>query len=324
MPIILDIETEPRPRAEVELTLPDELRNPVMPDEIANPVAPDLVEKCPDYGLKKATEALQKARAAVAGPEGSSPTDKEAAAIKKAEQDHAASVRKRGVWMDEKTRDFLAKSQAAKDGWEAGVEAKREKAFRDAALDAKTGFIRLAVVLDASAWETLVFLLETQDEAISQVMAPDAFGHEVQLRIFSTEKAMTAALLGELQKRMDSERALEGTASMIGYYIKEFDLPFIFRRAWINGFAQAPLWRSGRYWSNEIVDIHEVFSFGAREYRVGGLDGLSETLGAKNRKLGDGAGFAEWYARSPVEGVQYCINDCWMTADNARKMGVLS
>ena len=312
MALIYDMETEPLAREIIEATLPDSLRNPVMPEEIANPVKPDFAEKCPDYGFKKASDALAKF-----------PANDTSEKCAKATADYATATAKRDEWNAAKEKAWIADCEQSRANWKAKIESQRNKAFADAALDAKTGRAKLIVLRDTLNSETVILVFETDNDKIDLLTAPDAFKGNVEVVICATEAGLLKRFFAELHARMDAEEALEDSASCVGYYIKDFDFPFAYRRAWMNGVPQVPLFRRGRYWSEEIVDLHELFSFGERQYKVGGLDGLAEALGCKAAKLGDGAGFADWYQRNPVEGVQYCLNDVALTEEAARKMGVV-
>lgn len=328
MALITDLETIAKPKKDIEATWGEELRNPVMPDEIANP-APFDESKCPDYGATAAAKAFEKLEGERSKKAGDSPSEKWTQAKEKLD----GLIAKQVEWHRDKRAAWTAKTEGAKAKWQAGIDAAREKSYRDAALEARTAEAKLFVVRDTMESEAIIFLWEVTPEVIAALTAEEFVYRWKEgsvpktcvcdLRIFATEAAMLKAYLSELARRYASEKALEDAAAVVGYYIKEFDFPFTYRRAWMNGVPGLPLFMRGRYWSEDVLDLHELFAFGHREYRVGGLDGLGEALGCGGSKLGDGAGFGEWYARNPVEGVQYCINDVQLTEEAGRKMGAL-
>lgn len=283
MSAVIDIETCPLAREIIEAAMPESLRNPVMPEEIEKPEKPDLAAKCPKY---------------------------------------AGDEEKRAQWLTKEENKWVAKSEAARVKWKADTEAAREKYFRDAALDAKTGFVKLIVLRDTMQNETTAFLFEADGSKQKEILG-DAALSEIVVAFYDNEGEMIRDFLKTLHARMKNEKELEGEAQCVGYYIKEFDLPFLYRRAWMNGQPLLPMFRKGRYWSEEVVDLHEMFAFGDRQYKVGGLDGLATALGSPVSKLGDGALFSEWYNRSPVEGILYCIGDVAQTEDCGRRMGVV-
>lgn len=346
MPIILDIETEPLAREIIEATLPDFLREPVMPEELRNPPAKEFV--CPDYGLADAEDKLAAARIAAADLfaivlEGTADgmAEKEVAKIQKRNAAHMEAVNKASAKRDEAAakveaikekranaileaqKKSEAKAERDRQSWRAKIDEQIAKVFADAALDARTARVKLIVIRDTGNQETIAFLFENDAEKIALLTEPDAFPGDVDLRFFATEAAMILAFLAEFERRMDAERQLDGQAACVGYWIKDFDLPMIYRRAWMNGKPVRPLFRKGRFWSEEIIDLHEEFSFGDKSFKMGGLDGLAKALKCNAAKTGEGSGFSEWYNRNPVEGVTYGINDVELTEEAARKIGVI-
>lgn len=341
MPIVLDIETEPLAREIIEATLPDFLREPVMPEELRNPPAKEF--ECPDYGLADAEAKLTAARIAAADlfaivPEiVFGPTTKESAKIEKKNAALLESQNKASAKRDEAaakveaikekranaTKKSEAKAERDRQAWRAKIDEQIAKVFADAALDARTALVKLIVIRDTGNQQTLAFLFETDEEKIALLTEPDAFPSDVDLRFFATEGAMIVEFLKELERRMEAEREIDLHASCVGYWIKEFDFPMIYRRAWMNGKPVRPLFRKGRFWTDEIIDLHEEFSFGDKSFKMGGLDGLAKALKCNAAKTGEGSGFSEWYNRNPVEGVTYGINDVELTEEAARKIGVI-
>lgn len=307
MPLIFDIETEPLAREIIEATLPESIRNPVMPEELVNPLEPEF--KVPDYGAKKVAEKLAKF-------EPGDPSEKALAAAKA----HADAVAEQGKFLSEKRSAWEKASEAAREAWKAKMAGAKEKAFADAALDARTGAVRLIVLRDTFTDETLALVWETDGARINTLLDAQI---KADVRVFASEKTLIHEFILQVKARMQNELQVEGATGIVGYYIKDFDLPFLARRAWINGLPIFRFLRRGRYWVDEVIDLHEEFSFADRSYRTGGLDGLAAALGCAAAKTGDGAGFAEWYRRDPIEGIQYGINDVAVTEECARKMGIV-
>ncbi len=279
MPVLFDIETEPLAREIIEATLPESVRNPVMPDEIAKGPEIDF-SKCPKYG---GDEVRQK------------------------------------EWKDKETTKAIVKCDAAQEAWKSKTAAAREKAFADAALDARTGFVRLIVMHDTFAGEKVVLVFEPDEARVKMIIDADLD----YVRCLATEKALIQEFVLQIKSRMEAELQMEGATGLVGFYIKDFDLPFITQRAWINGLPLSRFLRRGRYWVDEVIDLREEFTFADNSRKTGGLDGLASALGCASAKTGDGAGFAEWYARDPIEGIQYGINDVAVTEECARRMGVI-
>ena len=98
---------------------------------------------------------------------------------------------------------------------------------------------------------------------------------------------------------------------VVGFNVKGFDLPFLFRRSWALG-LQPPGWlRHGRYWHDSVVDLREVWQLGDNRAR-GSLDAVAKHLGLGG-KTGDGARFSELFAEKPEEAIAYCRRDVELT-----------
>ena len=109
---------------------------------------------------------------------------------------------------------------------------------------------------------------------------------------------------------------------VVGVNIAGFDLPFLFRRSWARGVAVPfGLWR-GRYWSEQVVDLREIWQLGDRQAR-GSLDAVARHLGAGG-KNGSGKEFAALWQSDRAKALDYLRNDVAMTARVAAALGVES
>lgn len=118
---------------------------------------------------------------------------------------------------------------------------------------------------------------------------------------------------------------LGSTDRLVGYYVKQFDVPFLIRRSWILG-VQVPRvvwgWKQKGF-TDSIVDLDEVwgcFRYGQRE-SIGGLNGLCRMLGVKG-KNGDGKDFAALWAKDRKLAMDYCREDIRCVVDCAKRLGV--
>jgi predicted PolB exonuclease-like 3'-5' exonuclease len=104
-----------------------------------------------------------------------------------------------------------------------------------------------------------------------------------------------------------------------GFNVCGFDLPFLFRRSWKHR-LQIPIGiRRGRYWSEQVIDLREVWQMGDRNAR-GSLDAVAKHLGV-GAKNGDGKQFAELWQTDRPKAVDYLRNDLMLTARVAEALG---
>lgn len=107
---------------------------------------------------------------------------------------------------------------------------------------------------------------------------------------------------------------------MIGFNIFLFDLPFLIRRSWKHGIRPADV-RKGRYWSEDLVDLREVWQMGDRQAH-GSLDLISKHFGVGS-KSGTGKDFAILWDQDRSKAIEYVKNDLALTAAIAQRMAVV-
>jgi len=110
--------------------------------------------------------------------------------------------------------------------------------------------------------------------------------------------------------RAERERSL-----FIGFNIKRFDLPFLIKRSWKIGLPlPLGIW-AHRYFSDDFLDLLEVWQLSNREERIS-LDSLCKYLGV-GAKSGSGADFY----KLPVEQQrEYLTSDLKLTELCANKL----
>lgn len=107
----------------------------------------------------------------------------------------------------------------------------------------------------------------------------------------------------------------EGAPNIIGFNVKQFDMPFLVRRSWKHR-VQPPLWlRQGRYWCNSLVDLREVWQLGDSRSH-GSLSSICRHLGL-GEKAGSGADFGTLWRTDNVAAREYCLQDIRLTRDMA-------
>lgn len=125
-----------------------------------------------------------------------------------------------------------------------------------------------------------------------------------------------------LREFWDATRGQMGRLNpLIGFNIFGFDLPFLFRRSWKHRVAIPFGLRRGRYWSDQLVDLRDVWQLGDRQAR-GSLDSIAKhfDVGSKN---GDGKAFAELWQSDRKSAEAYLRNDIELTAKVADALGVV-
>lgn len=96
-----------------------------------------------------------------------------------------------------------------------------------------------------------------------------------------------------------------------GFCICDFDLPFLIRRAWVHGLKMQNMLRSKRWWSDNIIDLRDVWLLGNRSPVKGTttLDAVAAQLGLPP-KLGKGEDFEKM---SPNMRTSYLTRDLEIT-----------
>lgn len=192
----------------------------------------------------------------------------------------------------------------------------RDNAIRDAALNPLTSRCKLAGFMHEG--ETTIYCHET-DPAKYAILCDCADKWSIGLHARRDEKAFLAAVTGEI-----IEHAMREDGGLVTYFGNEFDLPFVIKRAWLNGVpVSIQRLKRGRYFRENITDLYELWGFGERYPSTGGLSGLAKMLGCERQKTGDGSQFGDIYARDPGEGLAYLIDDLRVTAECAEMMGAL-
>ncbi len=168
----------------------------------------------------------------------------------------------------------------------ANLESKRQAWIEDAALDPLTGRVLCIGLLQANRFT----VLENQNEA-------------------------------ELLKEFWLQHVFPG-GKMIGFNTNLFDWPFVVKRGYKYG-IRPPEWiRKGRYWSDDFVDLRELWQMGDRQAH-GSLDSIARHLGV-GQKTGNGKEFGKLWETDRQTALAYLQNDLALTQAIAIRMGVLT
>jgi hypothetical protein len=101
-------------------------------------------------------------------------------------------------------------------------------------------------------------------------------------------------------------------APLIGFNSNRFDIPFLVRRSWRHGVQPARGLMRGRYMSDGLIDLMQVWQLGT----------LARWLGV-GAKSGDGAAFAELLKTDREAALDYLRNDVELTERCAVALGIL-
>ena len=147
--------------------------------------------------------------------------------------------------------------------------------------------------LDALSGQVLAIGYQIEHEA-PQVLCSDADGE--------------AEMLKQWWRIVSS---LERQPQLIGFNVKPFDLPFLYKRSWKYR-IDPPYWlRHGRYWNDLVVDLREVWQLGDSRAH-GSLAVISRHLGL-GEKAGNGAHFSEMWQADREAAIAYCLQDVQLT-----------
>ncbi len=108
---------------------------------------------------------------------------------------------------------------------------------------------------------------------------------------------------------------------MVGFNSNQFDLPFLIRRSWKHNVTIPMGIRRGRYWSDQMLDLRDLWQLGDR-YAIGSLDAIARHLGV-GAKNGDGKEFAALWAKDRRQAEAYLRNDLELTAKVGCAIGAL-
>lgn len=134
---------------------------------------------------------------------------------------------------------------------------------------------------------------------------------------------MTEEELIELAVRLINNRRPEGydRPSIIGHYVADFDLRFLWQRAFVNGVQMPDWWPvDPKPWSKEVKDTMMMWA-GAKG--TISLDNLCKALSVPGKDDVDGSMVAEMWANKEYQRIgEYCAADVERVRSCYRKMQV--
>lgn len=284
---LCDIETVPLGEYELVALMPDHIRNPSMPESIRNAPPVDL-SKCPEYKGKKDQPELQAA------------------------------------WRLDKETKWLLDTEQAKTAWEEKAIEAKQKFIEDAALSPLTATVKMIGIKDHESGIVYVMVVGASEEE-KKNLDDGRYPCHIEFTHFTDEKTMLASFSSHVNNGTVIRQNQDGASrfKLVTFFGNGFDFPFIFKRCWMLGALVPWMLRKGRYWNDAIsADLHEMWTFGDRSQKTGGLDNVAKILGTK-RKTGTGEQFYKLWLSDCVEAVRYLCDDLSVTEEVAVKMGVL-
>jgi DNA polymerase elongation subunit (family B) len=106
----------------------------------------------------------------------------------------------------------------------------------------------------------------------------------------------------------------------IGFNCHLFDWPFLVRRSWHHGIMPPKLVRKGRYWSEEFVDLRDIWQMGDK-YAKGSLNDIAKHFGLEPKQH-SGEQFYQLWKSDRDQALDYLRHDVELTWTIANRMGV--
>lgn len=307
-----DIETVPRPEKEIAALMPQELKDDTLPaeletmppieykignlkDPLSLPLPESITDKNEEKQMEKrikAAEAIQKATEAIA------------TARKKQEEKHVAE------WQERKDKHLQAASN------------KRIKWFQDAALHAELGQCRIITTTENQAIHCHIDCATIPKKELNEFNRHIADKFPRCTFVLHTKELTMLEMFWRRTAELIRLAKLDGISRMVGFCIKKFDLPFLWRRSMLLGSPPPREVTTGKppyLWEKPYVDMQEIWQAGRRE----DTPSLAHLLRAFDLepKNGDGGLFYQMWNADPTRAVEYAIQDIQCEYQLGGKMG---
>lgn len=124
-----------------------------------------------------------------------------------------------------------------------------------------------------------------------------------------------------------AKQTLNNGNRMFGFNILGFDMPFIGQRAAILNvpvpLALYSFWKGRFQWSENFVDLMELFKFGHREFKGYSLKNISRLMNLSVQKNGEGSAFSGLYKESRDKALDYLAHDVGTVRELAKRLYVV-
>jgi hypothetical protein len=121
------------------------------------------------------------------------------------------------------------------------------------------------------------------------------------------------------------EKLTDSGARWLSCNGRDFDLPYICRRSWINGVSVPGSAYDGRYWHNSFIDVRQRWLLGQRYADCeSSLNHIARVLGVGEKLPGDiGARFGQVWREDRELALSYLRRDLDLTLSIAKRIGVI-
>lgn len=138
-----------------------------------------------------------------------------------------------------------------------------------------------------------------------------AIGYRIEhedMQVLCADAEGEAAMLRQFWKVLEFH---DRKPQLIGFNIKPFDLPFLYKRSWKHR-VTPPYWlRGNRYWNELVFDLREIWQLGDNRAH-GSLASICRHLGL-GEKAGNGADFYTLWQTDREAAINYCLRDVQLT-----------
>jgi predicted PolB exonuclease-like 3'-5' exonuclease len=136
-------------------------------------------------------------------------------------------------------------------------------------------------------------------------------------QVLDTRSFNEFTVLSEFSRLISAKKAF--APKIVGHYVAEFDLRFLWQRAFILGVRMPAFWpRDVKSWSKEVADT--MFMFCGAKGTIS-LDNLCKALGIEGKSGFDGSMVAEAWKNGEFDKVtEYCMSDIRMVRAAYKKM----
>lgn len=106
---------------------------------------------------------------------------------------------------------------------------------------------------------------------------------------------------------------IRDTDLLVGHNILGFDLMFIRQRSWILGVKPPMTLNLKKYYTDQVIDLMEMWTNWSSRFKGCGLDNIAGALGVGG-KTGHGTDVAGWWAARDYNSiVKYCMDDVYLS-----------
>jgi predicted PolB exonuclease-like 3'-5' exonuclease len=134
--------------------------------------------------------------------------------------------------------------------------------------------------------------------------------------LFDDGTRLNPVVICDADERKILERfwaSITDTDLLVGHNILAFDLMFIRQRSWILGVKPPVVLNLRKYYTEQVVDLMEMWTNWSTRFKGASLDNIATVLGV-GEKTGHGSEVAAlWAAGDTAALMRYCMSDVWLS-----------